>query len=634
MPQLLKKGRRVIRMKEKELSLGRNKRGALLWMVMAACLALTGCAATFGPILLNKEVRQYDDKVLQSEEQLLLLNIIRMHDGQPAHFTAASGVQATFSLSHSGTLNPMYSSNRADVEYSGSGLSLSKTVTDNPTITIAPMQGKDFAQRLLNPIDTTFVNTLFLQRSAPRLDKVLRLICKNFYMMPPEYAKKVFELIPAGIDPQEKIDKYTYPYDISSFPDPKNQKEVEEWEKNNGFKSDEAPCLLSSLINDGYTENYPGKIPENRTREDTKDTFQYKIFRKVVSHIQAMALANLIYFFYLDFDVPIVDHLKIDKDVINLKDSIDEADKKYFWETTEEARKNKSCKEKKEEKKEEGEEEEEGFMLADEANVDVNGSFMPAHALKGRNMKGITDALGRQYHWEKRPNCEKKESFKITKRYQIVAITDFDFDSMTDEHMMSDKAKIELFEKLRRDLDLKGEIALNEGMIIVMLRGDKKQWPKNHWPIYGYFTLRNFKLILQFLAESLVKDKPEYASEYDVPPSQFTLDLVRQFTAESPTREKQQFGCLENPALTLTIHSEPTSSKNRLLDVDYNGKLFWISSPQDQTGTQPQPKEDDNPCVNLEPRRWDSEVFSLLYEIYQFNNIAPPVSPPAVSISK
>ncbi|MCJ7664079.1 MAG: hypothetical protein MUO24_07530, partial [Desulfobacterales bacterium] len=93
-------------------------------------------------------------------------------------------------------------------------------------------------------------------------------------------------------------------------------------------------------------------------------------------------------------------------------------------------------------------------------------------------------------------------------------------------------------------------------------------------------------------------------------------------------------GCLDNPALTLTINSAsemtPPPSRDRLVDFDYNGKLFWVSSPRDQTAASSQPTGWDNP----HPPRWDKEVFSMLYEIYQFNNLAPAVSPVSTSISK
>ena len=534
--ELSKKERGVISMKRKELDQSQNKLRALLWMVMAACLTLSGCAR-FGPIALNKAVINYDDTVLQSEQQVLLLNIIRMHDDQPPHFTIANNIAATFTLTHTGTLNPMVSRSHGGTSaISVSALAVTKTVTDSPTITISPMQGKDYAQRLLAPIDPAFVNTLFMQRSAPRLDKMLRLMGKNFYMMGPEKAKAVFESIPLK-DSEGKIVKYQYPiYNLNDLKD------------KGGFGKEEADCLLDS-VNDCYMENHPWKIREGRKGEDSPDVYKYRLFRKVVSHIQALALLDRLYFFSLDFYVP-----------------------------------------------------KEGTFRKKNPNPNQNP--------KQDTIVDTVGALEKNYHWQEMTEeaTQEKKGLILTKRYPITAITDFDFDEMG--YRMGYKAKKMLLKKIQEDLELNGEIALGENMIVVLLRGNTKN---DGWPIYGYFTLRNFRVVLQFLAESLIKGQPGYASEYDVEPSQFTKELL--------VKEGIKLERLHNPALTLTINSsdpgmKPPPPRDRLIDVEYNGKLFWISSAWGH------------------PSRWDREVFSMLYEMYQFNNIAPVVPPPAVSIAK
>ena len=550
------KQRRIINMKGKELDQSRNKRGSLLWMVMAACLTLTGCVR-FGPIALNKAVINYDDTVLQSEQQVLLLNIIRMHDDQPPHFTIANNIAATFTLTHTGTLNPSISRSHGDTSaLTVSALALTKTVTDSPTITISPMQGKDYAQRLLAPIDPAYVNTLFLQRSAPRLNKMLRLMGKNFYIMGPKKAKAVFESIPLK-DSEGKIVKYQYP--ISNLNDLKDK---------GGFKEEEAGCLLDSL-NDCYMENNPWKIAEGMER---KDLYHYELFRKVVSHIQALALLGRLYFFSLDFYVP-----------------------------------------------------KEGTFR--KKNQNPTPTETQTQTPKQDTIADTVGALEKNYHWQEMTEeaTQEKKGLILTKRYPITAITDFDFDEMG--YNMGYKAKKSLLKKIQEDLELNGEIALGENMIIVLLRGNTKN---DGWPIYGYFTLRNFRVVLQFLAESLIiknpKESREYASEYDVEPSQFTKELL--------VKEGIELGRLHNPALTLTINSSdpgmtPPPPRDRLIDVEYNGKLFWISSARDQTDEK-LTKRYGNP----HPSRWDREVFSMLYEIYQFNNIAPAVPAPAISIPK
>jgi hypothetical protein len=214
--------------------------------------------------------------------------------------------------------------------------------------------------------------------------------------------------------------------------------------------------------------------------------------------------------------------------------------------------------------------------------------------------------------------------FVITKRYSFTALADFDY------ALMEDKDKKALLEKIssRKHFALDEFTKYDQSMIIILLRGD----PENRWPIYGYFTLRNFRQLLHFLAENL-KDQLGYESEYDVAPSLFTTKMLDSLKEKGDVH----YGRLDNPALTLTITSRkiPTILPgDRLVDVDYHGESFWISSPPHQSGASLQQPEQGRQWDNPHPLRWDKEVFSMLYEIFQFNRVEPAVSPPSISISK
>jgi len=184
------------------------------------------------------------------------------------------------------------------------------------------------------------------------------------------------------------------------------------------------------------------------------------------------------------------------------------------------------------------------------------------------------------------------------------------------------------YRKIRTDLEIEQSIKFDQGMIIVLFRGS----PQNPWPIYGYFSIRTFTQVLQFLAESLTEDQPECEMEYPVAPSRFTEELLDNYNNLHPGKQLPP-KCLDNPALTLTINSSskmtPQPPKDRFVDLDYNGESYWISSPPDQTDKQFQ-----SVWVNPSPARWDKEVFSMLYDIYEFNRTEPAVPPPAVTIAK
>src|SRR4030042_6715717 len=459
-------------MKGKGLGLRGKKIGALL-LIMVSCTPLTGCVH-LGPISLNRAVIQYDSSVLKSEEELLLLNIIRMHDDQPPHFTVASDIKATFSFSSKGGVNASFLTGSSSDTIA---LSLDATATENPTITISPMQGKDFAQRLLKPMDIAIANIVFLQR-AQQIDKMLRLIGHSFVME----GKKNTEEVLAGIEKKDAKKKIKLEY-------PKKVK-VEEC-----FKKEQDKYLLV---------NRPPKIPliPLKESEKRKDKQHYELFRQVVLHIMAMSRSGQLQIFPLEFE------------------------------------------------------------------QEVEG----AATEKPQQTKDITDALDKQYRWKK-----QKEGYILTKTYTIPAILNFSKDEL-------DKP---ILEKIARHLELTDYLKFDQSVVLVLLRADEQ----NQWPIYGLFRLRNFRQILQFLAESL-RDEPGYEREYDVPPIEITKVLADLDEGAN------------NPPLTLRIYSGKTPPRDSVVAVEYKGEYFWVSSTSIQTVAQPQPV------------RWDEQVFNLLYEIF------------------
>ena len=583
-------------MKREELNHRCNKRAPLLWIFMAGCLTLTGCAS-FGSYSLNQAVIKYDESVLQAEQQILLLNIIRMHDNQPIHFTAASSIAATFGLTFTGGYNSAGQGSTSQT-YVGN-FALGTTVSENPTITLTPMQGKDYAARLLKPINASYINTLLMQRNQPRLDKMLRLLTKNFYMIRQKRAKELFERMINDSKgkplPDYTGNKYEYPIYkhndqlekmINNNPTDKKTSALldsirdeykyriytdKDMDNNKGeFNEKESSCLLNSL-DDCYMVNIPAKIRDNGERNDIS---HYELFRKVVLHIQSLMFYNIPFFFSLDFYVPI----------------------------------------------------EGTFKPSDDSHRNSKQSQKP----DPDKIADIVGALEKNYTWQNIKTTEQAETqdngLILTKRYPITAITDFDIDEM------GYKYKKKLLKQIQEDLGLNAEIALDEGIIIVLLRGDKYY---NRWPIYGYFTVRNFREALQFLAESLgSNDEHEYASEYYVNPSKFTeFFLFRENLTQAAGKEP--YKCLSNPAKTLKINMASEirpSQSDDIVYTNYNGKAYWISSLQNQACKPPTGDVSSyaNPC----PPRWDGEVFSIVYEIFQFNGNEAPVSIPAITISK
>ena len=123
-----------------------------------------GCAST---IALDRAIVAYDTTTAESVSKQLLLNIARARHNQPMHFTAH--------LQHRRDLQVQRQRRRRGAALTGDrgGLLVPSSVAsaeENPTISIAPMQGEEFTQRLLTPFQEQKLTLLL----APGIRRRLR----------------------------------------------------------------------------------------------------------------------------------------------------------------------------------------------------------------------------------------------------------------------------------------------------------------------------------------------------------------------------------------------------------------------------------------------------------------------------
>jgi len=138
--------------------------GALLLGVLGGCLS---------PPAMHRAVLEYDRTVNRVETELLLLNIARARHHHPIHFTAISGIAATFEFRASGGIGGELGHDSPDVL----SLSLAGSASENPTVSIVPVQGEEFTKRLLTPLDETRFEFLFHQGVDPAI--LLRLMARG-----------------------------------------------------------------------------------------------------------------------------------------------------------------------------------------------------------------------------------------------------------------------------------------------------------------------------------------------------------------------------------------------------------------------------------------------------------------------
>jgi len=140
------------------------------YLILLTLVGLSGCLS---PIALDRAVIEYDKTATDILSKQLLLNIARAHQHLPLHFTAISNIAATFNFQFNAGATPALTGN------SGSLLTpvFGGTLSENPTISIVPIEGEEFTRRLLTPFQE-YKLTMLLRQGAD-IDLVLRLLASE-----------------------------------------------------------------------------------------------------------------------------------------------------------------------------------------------------------------------------------------------------------------------------------------------------------------------------------------------------------------------------------------------------------------------------------------------------------------------
>jgi hypothetical protein len=126
-----------------------------------------GCTST---IALDRAVMAYNTTTEESMSKQLLLNIARARYNLPIHFTAISSIAATYKLTVSAGIGGALTGDDGGLLVPIVGGS----AEENPTISIEPMQGEEFTQRLLTPFPEQKLTLLL--RQGYDVDALLRLL--------------------------------------------------------------------------------------------------------------------------------------------------------------------------------------------------------------------------------------------------------------------------------------------------------------------------------------------------------------------------------------------------------------------------------------------------------------------------
>jgi len=130
--------------------------------------AQSGCVS---PLAINRAVLAYDQSVTKAENELLLINLLRLRDEEPPHFTIMSSIAATFDFRVRGGL--IGQALHEDLF----GINVGSEAAENPTATIIPVQGEEFTRRVLLPLDHPRFE--FLAHQPYHLSALLRMAVRE-----------------------------------------------------------------------------------------------------------------------------------------------------------------------------------------------------------------------------------------------------------------------------------------------------------------------------------------------------------------------------------------------------------------------------------------------------------------------
>lgn len=157
---------------EKDLTMMKRSlasiRGLLL---LSISLGLAGC---FSPMALDIAALEYNEATADTVSKQLLLNIARASADQPIFFSGIANIAATFNFQANAGATPPLTGNNGNTLMPIFG----GAASENPTISIVPMEGEEFTRRLLTPLEDNKM-TLLLRQNFD-VDLLLRLVALEF----------------------------------------------------------------------------------------------------------------------------------------------------------------------------------------------------------------------------------------------------------------------------------------------------------------------------------------------------------------------------------------------------------------------------------------------------------------------
>lgn len=137
-------------------------------LLAAAAPGLGGCAR-LGPSTLETERGNYNIAVQRTNDEQLLLNLVRLKYRDTPLFLEVTSVASQYTLTGNANANATLESGAAGIFGLGAGASMA----EKPTVTYSPLQGDKFIRRVLSPVPLKNISLLY--HSGWSVDRIFRL---------------------------------------------------------------------------------------------------------------------------------------------------------------------------------------------------------------------------------------------------------------------------------------------------------------------------------------------------------------------------------------------------------------------------------------------------------------------------
>ena len=146
----------------------------MMFGLVVLALGIVSCS-NLGSVVLPPDRLAYNRSLLNSDEQQVLLNIVRLRYTDSPFFLSVNNVVSQFSFGSNYSLGVSNSAGPPALMGTGNA---SYSLSEAPTITYTPLQGEDFITRLFTPVDLRVMYMLF--RSGWSIHHVSRLVVERY----------------------------------------------------------------------------------------------------------------------------------------------------------------------------------------------------------------------------------------------------------------------------------------------------------------------------------------------------------------------------------------------------------------------------------------------------------------------